>query len=337
MSADPIWQFEQGYQEFHSISRNRRKEQLELLRKFEATLNGRPILEATGEDFAAFAGDLKSSGLHLNTVRKKLNMVRPFFSWAYATRRITSDHFMEIRAVRNPRGSTGRTKPNPYTKAQLHAFWPKLAETFPVMPTQGRGSFALRRFLNGKGRWNGVLYRHAMGLQITAMVHLALDVGLRREEIFNLTLDDLHYDNEYIVIYGKADHTGLKKVRNVPFTTDAREAVRDWLEFRAYMAPDHESPWLSCWSHAYANPMWYTRFKALLTTIDPDYRWHRFRHTCATNWLRAGIELEVVSLLLGHSTIQQTLGYADIVKGDIARAMARGELKFNELRGRSAA
>lgn len=338
MTTDPIALFEQGYQEFHDISPERRKQQLQLLRRFEAGLGERSILETTGDDLATLANALKAEGYHVNTVRKKLNMIRPFFSWAYATRRIDAERYTEIRQVKNPRGSTGRSKPDPYTKAELQLFWKTWDLRFPALPTEGRGRDSFKRWQEGKSGWNGRLYRYAMRLQVNAMVHLALDVGLRREEIFNLSMDDLHYDNEYIVIYGKADaQTGQKKVRSVPFTTDAREAVREWLEFRALMRPDHDRPWLSCWAQSFRNPMWYTRFKELLqVTVDRPYRWHRFRHTCATNWLRSGVELEVVSILLGHANIQQTLGYAQIVRGDIAKAMAKGELRFDELRGKAA-
>lgn len=334
--SDEIDQFSREYQQFHSISRDRAKQQLRLIAKFEERLGGRSLLTVTGRDFQDFAGFLMDSGYHVNTVRKQLNMVRPFFSWAYASQRITADQFMSIRQVKNPRGSTSQTTPNPYKKAELQLFWKALEEKFPFVPESGKGSHALKNWMKGNGRWTGVLYRHAMRLQLEAMVHLALDSGLRRHEIFALSLDDLHYDNEYLVVNGKADpSTGLKKVRSVPFTTEARVAVKAWLEFRALMRPEHKCPWVSCWARTHANPMWYTRFKDLLQcTVGKEWRWHRFRHTCATNWLRAGVDLEIVSILLGHSTIQQTLCYAQIIRSDISRHLATSELRFDDLRGR---
>jgi integrase/recombinase XerC len=66
-----------------------------------------------------------------------------------------------------------------------------------------------------------------MRLQVDAIVALALHCGLRRAEIFQLKPDDLHYDNEYIVVVGKGG-----KVREVPFTEAARTAVQRWLDFR---------------------------------------------------------------------------------------------------------
>jgi hypothetical protein len=50
--------------------------------------------------------------------------------------------------------------------------------------------------------------------------------------------------------------------------------------------------------------------------------------TCATEWLHAEVPLEKVSKLLGHASLEQTLGYADLVRDDVARSMRRGETDF---------
>jgi site-specific recombinase XerD len=63
-------------------------------------------------------------------------------------------------------------------------------------------------------------------------------------------------------------------------------------------------------------------FKDQLSTVGA-WELHRFRHTCGTEWLRAGMELELVSKLLGHANITQTLGYAQIVSDDVHRSAMR--------------
>lgn len=330
-----IERFRREYIEYHRISAERGRQQCRLLAEFETTIEAGSLTDATRDDLQAFAGDLLESGYHVNTVRKKLNMLRPFFSWAYAKGLITPDQYLGLKSVPNPRGASGMTIPNPYTRKELTEFWTALDARFPRLPAKGRGAWAIRRWLTGKGPWRPV-WRHAMRLQIDAMVRLALDVGLRRNEIFGLSLNDLHYDNEYIVITGKADpNTGVPKVRQVPFTAAAREAVKEWVEFRALIRPSHDRPWLSCHGATYAKPMLESRFNKLLNqTLGSKWRWHRFRHTCATEWLRAGAELETIQRLLGHATIQQTLAYAQILKSDIARSLARHEDSFEKGVGR---
>lgn len=337
-SIHPIDRFAQEYQSYHSISPERRRRQLATLREFEATLDGSTILEATQGELQAFAGAMLDRGLHVNTVRKHLNMIRPFFSWAFAVRLVSADQYLQLKSVRDPRGASAVSLPNPYAKAELQEFWAALAKALPLLPSQGAGSHAIRRWLQGKGPWRRVA-RHAMRLQVDAIVHLALDCGLRRGEIFRLSLDDLHYDNEYLVVTGAAKNPdGTHKLREVPFTASARQSVAQWLEFRALMRCPHSRPWVSCYGPlTYSHPMYFRRLEELLrVVVGPGWELQRFRHTCGTNWLRAGAALEDVSKLLGHASLQQTLGYAEITKGDLSKRLGKIEGDFEKLSGRAA-
>lgn len=326
----PIERFEREYIQYHRISKDRRRQQLALLAQLESRVDG-SITDTKPADLQTLAGEWLDQGLHVNTVRKRLNMIRPFFSWGYAAGLITADQWLSIKAVRDPRGATGRSVPKPYKRSELSDFWAALDNAFPLIPKNGKRSQALKRWIVGKGPWRNV-WRHGMRLQIEAMVRLALDMGLRRAEIYELSVDDLHYDNEYIVVRGKADpNTGEPKVRHVPFTEAARDAVKNWVEFRSLLRPSHNAAWLCLFSTYAANPMRRGRFETLLKdTVGDGWRWHRFRHTCATEWLRAGMELENLSTLLGHASLQQTLAYAEILKSDIARQMAKHEGVFAE-------
>lgn len=334
MSADLIARFGQEYVTYNGISPERARQQRKLLLEFAGTLGGRGIEEATYQDLQSFAGLLVARGLHVNTIRKKLNQIRPFYSWAYAAGVIDAERYVSLRQVKDPRGATANSMPDPYSRAELDEFWRLLDQRWPKLPTTGRGSRIIQRWEKGQSKW-GRVYRHAMRLQLEAMVRLALDSGLRRSEIFGLSLNDLHYDNEYLVVWRAAKgRKGVRVRQALPFTTETRQAVYSWLEFRAKMQPEHDTPWLSCYGHAYRHPMWWTRFQTLLqATVGPEWRWHRFRHTCATEWLRAGMELENVSRLLGHSNIQQTLYYAEIVKGDLMKHVNRHEGAFNSAVG----
>jgi hypothetical protein len=59
-----------------------------------------------------------------------------------------------------------------------------------------------------------------------------------------------------------------------------------------------------------AAPMRLNAFKAQLSTVGA-WELHRFRHTCGTEWLRAGMELAIVSRLFGHSTSSRPLAARD--------------------------
>lgn len=326
-----IAQFKEEYQDYHRISAKRARQQRELLTELASRLDGRSLVECEASEFQALLSELAKTR-QPNTVRKLGNMVRPFFNWAYAREMMDHQRWQQLRNVKDPRGATGKSKPKPYSKAELTAFRAKLAERLPLLPQQGRGSRLLDRWIVGKSQYRRVA-RHAMRLQVEAVVALALHCGLRRAEIFELEPDDLHYDNEYIVVKGKADpNTGEPKYREVPFTEDARQAVKLWLDFRELMRPDHARTWLRCYGPIdYADPMTFDRFESLLSSVvEPGWTLHRFRHTFATERLRAGTPLEIVSETLGHSSLEQTRAYAEIVRHDLTRELAKTEQRFLE-------
>lgn len=300
----------------------------------------KPLDEGGPGDLKAFAGQMLDDGLHVNTVRKKLNMIRPWYSWAYAAQIITGDQFMLIRTVEDPRGATGKSKPNPYTPDEVREFWHELEAQLPLLPRRGPGSQGMKRWIQGKGPFRNI-WRHAMRLQIEAIVRLALDCGLRRSEIYRLTVNDAHYDNEYVVVKGaaKGENFDQDMERHVPITDEARKALYNWIEMRALIRPGHDAMWLTCFGSAwYSNAMSADRFNELLhKVVGPRWGYQRFRHTCGTEWLRAGMPLEIVSAMLGHSSLQQTLAYAEIVGKDIGREVRKAERKFNERLQRRAA
>ena len=46
-----------------------------------------------------------------------------------------------------------------------------------------------------------------------------------------------------------------------------------------------------------------------------------FRHTAATNWVRAGVDLDVVQRLLGHASLASTAVYLHAADEDKRRAV----------------
>lgn len=320
-ASDVIVRFETEYQHYHGLTEERVREQQKELRAFEVR-SGKPLVECSGPDLGAYLAHLVSTGLHVNTVRKRGNFVRPFYSWAFEKGLVNGDTLMSIRAVRNPKGATGRSIPKPYKAKELAQFRDELAAALPLLPP-----FRLNYYFTGRAKFAKIA-RHAQRLQTEAIVGLALYGGLRRQEIYDLSIDDMHPDNEYVVVHGKGD-----KPREVPHTAHTRRVIQTWLDFRALLEPDHDKPWLSLSPRqpapGWLKPMRYRRYEELLTDVG-NWQLHRFRHTCATEWLRAGMPLEVVSRLLGHANLQQTLAYAELVREDIQRSMEKLEGAFEK-------
>jgi len=309
--------FEREYQEYHGLSARRRHDQLRALGELEESA-GKPPEDCTASEVKQYLASLKERGLHDNTIRKNLNLLKPFFGWAWEANLIDADRLMELQRVAPPRKSESSGLPRPYSRKELARFreefdrrWPKVHPKF------------WKRWRKGTSRFRRI-QPEAMRIQIEAIVALALHCGLRQHEIFLASVDEIHFDNAYVVVsHGKGG-----KTREVPHTETSRAAVKAWIEIRAELKPKHDHLWLSlAWEEVAANAMHWTRFKGILLTIG-DWQLHRFRHTAGTEWLRATRRIEIVQKLLGHSNIQQTLGYAKLVRDDLHDAIEKSELKF---------
>lgn len=331
--------FESQYLEYNRISQKRAREQLRTLRALAYRMEPRPLVEMTYDDLQSFAAELLASGMHVNTVRKKLNMIRPAFSWAYAAKLISADAYLSLRAVKNPRGSSAFTHPNPYTPEEVRAYWRMVEEKLPLLPKTGQGSQRIDRWLRGTTRFHKIA-NHGMRLQIEAISYLALHGGLRREEIHRCSINDAHYDNRFVIVHGAQKGTNFDRdtTRKAPMTTEMRQSLYDWIEFRALMRPEHDGLWVSCYGpDTYRNAMDLPRFGELLVkVVGPGWSLQRFRHTAATEWLRAGVGVEIVSQLLGHESLQQTMCYAQLLEDDIERELGNATENFNRRLRRAA-
>lgn len=334
-----MWQyldrFESEYQDYHGLSENRKRNQRRVLESLARLASKSDPAFCEAGDVRTYLAKEVADGRHPNTVAKKLKMIRPFFKWAFDAGVVNGDTLMAIQSVKAPNGSGDQT-PKPYSLKELRQFRDQLDARWPLVEDMW-----WKRFERGQSRYKRVA-SEVMRRQIEAVVALALHCGLRQTEIFNLTLDDMHPDNAYVVVRQRAQvANGKDKVREVPYTDSAREAVRAWLTIRGNLRPPHDRPWIVAVCNVpegdWLKPMSHDRFRELLRKcVGEGWRLHRFRHTSATAWLRAGVRIELVSRHLGHSRVTQTLGYAELVREDVQQAVEKNQRAFERLIGEEA-
>lgn len=256
-----------------------------------------------------------------STVRFYLGMLKPFYRWAARDGHVSAESLRVIEEVTLPRGAAANGPPRPYKRAEIQQLWRAIDAGYPRSPDK-----QIARFRRGTTSFKNVR-RHGMNLQLRAIVSLALYMGLRRNEIWTLSLDAMHPDNDVLVINRK--RSGPEdKVRDLPYSAAAQDAVREWFKFRRFMNPDHRHPWLRLYNPQPAAPIGLTTYKSLLAHIGDGYEYHRLRHTCATERLRAHMPIELLKEFLGHATLEQTLVYSKIVHDDIERAMIKSDAAF---------
>lgn len=318
-----IEEFCEEYFTLNAISPKRQRDQRKTLLAFEGHIDCK-IKDAGPQEIRTWMVFLLNKRkLNPNTVRWYVNMIRPFFSWMADTGRITRERALEIQTVPHPAGSSNQGEPNPYNRKEVLQFWRDLDQHRPLSP-----SF-LRRWRAGRSRWPKV-FRHAERLQLDAITALALYCGLRQKEIRTISLDDIDPLNAYVPVQTAKRKGGQISIRRVPYPESARKKVEAWLEFRTEINPPHDYPWLTLGVYEihHTNALPEKSLAELFGKIGAGYELHRFRHTCATEWLRAGMPLERVQRIMGHSTTEQTLDYAKIAPEDTRRSMEQAEKLF---------
>lgn len=331
--AKPLDRFVAEHQRYHGLSKCRSGRQLREINSF-AEFSGKSPESCDDTDLRAYLAHQVERGLHVNTVQWKGNLLRPFFSWMFEAKLIDAEAIMAIRSVRDPNGASAHNDPRPYSAKELKRFWVDLEERWPLVEDRW-----FKYWEQGRSKYPRIA-THVMRLQIEAIVGLALDCGLRRIEIFSAEIDHIHPDSAYVVVPQRGKRaSGKDHYREVPFTEDARDAMFEWLEMRTRIGVKHDRPWVLASSvgrpkGVWMNPMSFGGFEELISTIGP-WQLHRLRHTCATNWLRAGVSIEQVKEILGHATIQQTLRYAKLAREDAQKQVVAGESRFRQMKGRS--
>jgi len=140
-----------------------------------------------------------------------------------------------------------------------------------------------------------------------AMILTLLRTGMRIGELLRTEVRDLYLEDRKILIFeGEKNWTG----RVVYVSDDALAALRVWLKIR-----DPEKRLLfhslrgSSLGYSSARLMFVKYLKAA-GLRHKGYTLHCLRHTFATELLNAGMRIECLQQLLGHSNLEETRRYA---------------------------
>ncbi|MFJ2574991.1 tyrosine-type recombinase/integrase [Streptomyces halstedii] len=168
-----------------------------------------------------------------------------------------------------------------------------------------------------------------------------MGTGIRIGEALGLRHEDLAAaEGELIVTPRINDNRARAKSgspRTVPVGPEIIRLYADYLHGE-YGDLDSDYMFVNLWGGAYGHPLTYAAVYDLVlrirraTGIDFDPHW--FRHTRATLLLRRKVPIEVVSTLLGHSSIATTLDiYGHLSVEDARRVLEEaGFLTGREVR-----
>lgn len=151
---------------------------------------------------------------------------------------------------------------------------------------------------------------------------LLLDTGCRITEALTLRVADIDMDNLLLMLNGKGS-----KQRIVPFSFALRKALH---HFIADFGLKGESLLFATLDGVQVRRMTALRSVKLLCEqlgfTPPGRTLHAFRHTFAVNYLRRGGSVFHLQKVLGHSSLEMTRRYANLVTADLQAVHERVSL-----------
>jgi len=183
----------------------------------------------------------------------------------------------------------------------------------------------------------GHIRRHEP-LRTLAMVLLAYDGALRRQELVNLRLDDVDWSVGLITVRPELSKTGLR--RAVTFSAATATVLHRYLvQERAPLLADHggdpDGPlFLSVSGRNAGAPLVIGAFNDIIERLRrevdlPQLRTHTFRHLRCTVLRRCGIDQQDIALYAGHASVASTQIYIHLAPSLLARRIAEATAPFD--------
>jgi site-specific recombinase XerD len=155
------------------------------------------------------------------------------------------------------------------------------------------------------------------------------DAGLRIGEALGLRHEDVAAAGRSVTVVPRVNdnraRSKSRQQRTVPVGAQVIRLYADYLHGE-YGDLDSDYVFVNLWSgpagHALSYPAVYDLVLRLRRRTGLDFDLHWFRHSAATRMLRAGVPVEVVSKILGHSSVTTTIAvYGHLTAEDARRAL----------------
>lgn len=219
--------------------------------------------------------------------------IRGFFKWADETQ-ILSSQRPDLK-LRRPKYATPQIVP--FTQEEIRKLL-EHAQKSDVVKSNGR-RYKIKRVNADRDN---------------AMIMILLDTGMRVGELNRLTVGDINLENGEIHI--RPYRNGYKsKARTVYLGARSRQAI--WKYIAKLQAQRDLSQTIF---DLRGSSIRFTLRRIAKNAGIPNVHPHRFRHTFAITYLRNGGDVFTLQRLLGHSTLDMTRKYLDIVRDDLQNA-----------------
>lgn len=247
------------------------------LRRFEKMMDEANVtwLKDVDETVHAYAyrDELVDCERAFNTIKKYVSVLKTFMAYSVLKGWITQNPFTLVKVS----GTEARRQSITLSREQLHQ----------------------------------ILY-HADNATLYNIYMIGCDAGLRISETLNLTIEDVEFDtNELVIRHGKGN-----KMREVPMSDRLRDSLLRYIEWERPKT-DKESSYLFIMprgTKVRANYVNEYLKKVSNEQLGFGITSHILRHSFATELHNAGVNITKISRLLGHASTETTELYLHISK-----------------------
>jgi integrase len=162
-----------------------------------------------------------------------------------------------------------------------------------------------------------------------AELDVALHTGMRRNELYRMTWDQVNLERGILTVMGKAHANSRSSSRRfIPINSVCRVALEQLYarsNGSAYVCPGSH---LTGTETDRDNRKWFQNSVAAAKV--ENFKYHDLRHTFASRLVMAGVPIEAVKELMGHRTIQMTMRYAHLAPDFQAAAIETLATKYGQ-------
>lgn len=261
-----------------------------LIKKHFGYLYDDPLAAITRAEFDKFKSRRLRAGTHPATVNRDLDRIKAALSKAVEWEQLAANPLLGVKRIKRD------------IEERVRFLSPKEEKTLRKTLEAREAKFKRRRL-------SGIKWREERGREplepiqgyydhIMPMTLLALNTGMRRGEITQLTWPDIDLKAKRVTV--RAGYAKSGKARHIPLNSEAVAVLKQWKK----QQPEGRLFNLICTAKAWG---------ALMTAAKlEDFRFHDLRHTFASKLVMAGVDLNTVRELLGHGDIKMTLRYAHL-------------------------
>lgn len=147
------------------------------------------------------------------------------------------------------------------------------------------------------------------------IVNFLFSTGVRERSLINIKVGDVDLDNAILTVRV----TKNRKVLVIPISQTLVSILKEFLKHRKH---NSQEDWLFC--NTYGDQLIKTRCYQMIQKYHYDRGvettgLHRYRHTFAKHWILNGGNVVTLSKLLGHSSLDITQHYINLVTTDLTK------------------